>query len=76
MQRVLRDYVKTIREEGQGRSRPLIYAPERPDLAIELEQGYPVMPPIPIGIEQTKPDLEELIRRYLTIHYSKYSISK
>ena len=70
MQRRFRDYIKTI----EGTPTPphdTLGSPDRPDLAVALDNGYPVMPPISVGIEQSKLDLEGLIRRYLTVHYGE-----
>jgi hypothetical protein len=66
MQRRFREYIRIL--EGEGPPRDTV---DRPDLALALDHGYPVMPPITIGIEQTKEELEVLLRKYLSLHYGK-----
>jgi hypothetical protein len=71
MQRRFTDYIKSIQEKDQAGAGPPIKPVDRPDLAIAREDGLPVMPPKAVGIQQTKNDLESLIRRYLGEHYRK-----
>jgi hypothetical protein len=71
IQRKFVEYIKRIQDAQQGRSGPAIDLADRPDLAIGRDNGYPVMPSRPVGIQQTKKDLEVLLRRYLTAHYCK-----
>jgi len=38
---------------------------------IEIQDGFPVMPAVHISDKVKKEELEDLMRRYLTIHYSE-----
>jgi hypothetical protein len=69
IQRKFSEYIKTLQLDP---SEPPVATVNRPDLAIGKEGVWPVMPPLPVvGVEQTHPELEDLIRRYLAAHYCK-----
>ena len=42
-----------------------------PDLIISTKDGYPWLPPVKEGVNQTKEELEKLLQTYLNEHYRK-----
>jgi hypothetical protein len=67
IQRKLLEYTKLLQHPNE-----LAVPSNRPDLDIQTENGFPLMPPLMENIEQKKDELEELLRRYLNAHYSKF----
>lgn len=64
-------YVAQLRNPGAATT-SLIPPSMPPSLAKEIrtEEGFPLMPEINANNKVKKEDLEELIRRYLSAHYS------
>ena len=65
LQRKLADYMKSLQD-------PIHLAPPKTTLDLEMENGFPVMPEFTDPTNLKKDDLENIIRRYLNVHYSKY----
>lgn len=71
IQRKMIEYTKLItRSLGTHAGTELGKPSMRLDLQIQIQSGYPVIPPAGDGVPQTKEELEDLLRRYLNAHYS------
>jgi hypothetical protein len=70
IQRKLLAYAERLVKPG-GPGTMMEDIPPRPDLQVTVQEGFPVMPPLTFGVTQNKRELEDLLRSYLTEHYSE-----
>ena len=68
IQRKLLEYTKLLQHPTD-----LAAPSHRPDLDIQTENGFPLIPPLVENIDQKKEELEDLLRRYLNAHYSTFN---
>jgi hypothetical protein len=72
----LLDYAKVLKQGAAGSTLAQSgVTPKKVKLEILTEDGYPLVPRLIDKGDLKKDDLEDLLRRYLNAHYSRFEIS-